>query len=616
MNFESILGIEGGGTRTTWVLLNGQGRVLRRGEAGPGNVLLLTDKALDQLTQAIRGAAGSKAGGVVAIGATFAGCHQPREQERVRRALAVHWPKAKIVVGGDVNSALVSAHGAEDGICVIAGTGSNVVAQIKGHVEKAGGWGHVFSDHGSAYDLVRHGLESVYTLYDEKQVVGPMGQIFLRVTAQNSLEDLVRWVIGRAGKTDVAALAPCVFEAARAGDKAAKKILHGGAEELARRVLFLARRLKWKQPRVGLCGGLFQKSPAYVALVRRAISRKLPGSTIFVVEASGAVAAAALTGFVGKKGAAFGSGKKGQGVASTAPTPESIARSSTEQRNPRSHRLEKRSVPNLVDLFITEEAYVQRALKAQRKEIAKAATLISKSLKKGGCLFYIGAGTSGRLGVVDASEMPPTFNAPPEQVQAIMAGGYAAVFKSQEGAEDDAAAGALAIIQRGVRRGDVVCGIAASGQTQFVHGALREARRKRIATVLLTCNPNRPHYDYIDVIIDLPTGPEIVTGSTRLKAGTATKVALNMLSTISMIQLGRVHDNLMIDVQATNAKLRLRAKRLVMTLLKCDEEQAEQLLKANKWSVRDVVNKKTKVEKGAQQEFKMQGKRLTLGIKR
>jgi N-acetylmuramic acid 6-phosphate etherase len=401
---------------------------------------------------------------------------------------------------------------------------------------------------------------------------------------------------------------------------------------------------------VGLCGGLFLKSSEYAGLVRRAIRRHLPTSPVFVVEASGAKAAAALAGYrlnqssvapdnvtlhpskkdhpgrsvcgssvtlgnvtlhpskkdqlgrsVGGSSVTLGNvtlhpskkdhpGRSVGGSSVTLATAESIARSSTEQRNPRSHRLEKRSVQSLVDLFIDEEAYVQRALKSQRKELTKAATLISKSLQSGGRLFYFGAGTSGRLGVVDASEMPPTFNAPPEQVQAIIAGGQAAVFKSQEGAEDDAEAGAQAIIQRGIRRGDVVCGIAASGQTPFVHGALREAKKRRIQTVLLTCNPNRPQYDYIDVIIDLPTGPEIVTGSTRLKAGTATKVALNLLSTIAMIRLGRVQDNLMIDVQATNAKLKLRARRLVMTLLKCDEAKADELLKANRWSVRQVVS--------------------------
>ena len=173
----------------------------------------------------------------------------------------------------------------------------------------------------------------------------------------------------------------------------------------------------------------------------------------------------------------------------------------------------------LVNLFISEERWVHRALHAQREAITRAATLVADRLTAGGRLFYLGAGTSGRLGVVDASEMPPTFNAPPEQVQAIMAGGPAAVFRSQEGAEDDAAGAGPELRRRGLTAGDVVCGIAASGQTPFVLGGLVQARNVGAATILLTCNPQRSIREPVDVEIDLPTGPELVTGSTRSKGG-------------------------------------------------------------------------------------------------
>jgi N-acetylmuramic acid 6-phosphate etherase len=263
----------------------------------------------------------------------------------------------------------------------------------------------------------------------------------------------------------------------------------------------------------------------------------------------------------------------------------------TEQRNPRSRGLQKKSIQQLVDLFIAEERYVERALAAQRIQMARACRLVAQHLERNGRLFYVGAGTSGRLGVVDASEMPPTFNAPPEQVQAIMAGGAAAVFQSQEGAEDDREAGTRAVVERGVRKGDVVCGIAASGQTAFVLAALEQAKESRASTILLTCNPLRPPVKFADVTIDLPTGPEIVTGSTRLKAGTATKVALNILSTIAMIRLGHVRDNFMIDVQATNGKLRLRALELVMTLTGCGQDRAHAVLSKHGWNVRRSVEK-------------------------
>ncbi|PAW76054.1 MAG: hypothetical protein B9S32_16745 [Verrucomicrobia bacterium Tous-C9LFEB] len=587
------LGIEGGGTRTTWVLLDSAGREVRRGEAGPANVLLLSDAALAKLVNSIHDKVG-RTQAVTAIGATFAGVQRPKEKERMRKALAKSWPEAKLVIAEDTRSALVAAHGAEDGIVVIAGTGSNVVAQQSGKMSKAGGWGHLFSDHGSGYDLARRGLEAVYTYYDATQEVTPLGQSFLRVAAQNTLEDLVGWVLQRPGKTEVAALAPLVFEAAQKGDKLAKMVLQEGAHALALRVFCLAKRLGWPKPQVGLFGGLVVKSPAYAKMISEFVQQALPGSHVMVVKADGAAAAAALVGVTAIHETVEKRFAPESPEAKFAPTAESVARSTTEQRNPRSRGLQKRSVQGIVDLFIAEESTVQRALKHEHKNIAKAATLIAQSLKKGGRLFYVGAGTSGRLGVVDASEMPPTFNAPPEQIQAIMAGGQAAVFKSQEGAEDDAVAGAQAIIQRGARRGDVICGIAASGQTPFVHGALQEAKKRGIKTVLLSCNPNRRKATYLDVAIDLPTGPELVTGSTRLKAGTATKLVLNILSTTAMIQLGRVHDNLMIDVQASNAKLKLRARRLVETICGVSEVEAEHLLKAYGWSVREIVKRQGK----------------------
>jgi N-acetylmuramic acid 6-phosphate etherase len=186
--------------------------------------------------------------------------------------------------------------------------------------------------------------------------------------------------------------------------------------------------------------------------------------------------------------------------------------------------------------------------------------------------------------------MPPTYNAPPEQVQAIIAGGPAAVFRSQEGAEDSRDSGAAELRARGLTRRDVVCGIAASGQTPFVLGALEFAKKVGAGTILLTCNPKRSIRVPVEVEIDLPTGPEIVTGSTRMKAGTATKLVLNMLSTIAMVRLGRVRDNLMINVQATNDKLRARAVRLVESLAGCDAGQAQGALEKVAWSVRDAVD--------------------------
>ena len=253
--------------------------------------------------------------------------------------------------------------------------------------------------------------------------------------------------------------------------------------------------------------------------------------------------------------------------------------------------LEERTTAELVELFTTEEEWVARALAACRTELIAAVDVVSAALRAGGRLFYVGAGTSGRLGVLDASEIPPTFGAPPELVQGIMAGGAEALHRGIEGAEDQPVAGAHAVLERGVRAGDVLCGIAASGRTPFVLGALARARETGARTLLLTCNPARARAAQPwDAEIDLPVGPEIITGSTRLKAGTATKVVLNLLSTCAMIRLGRVRGNAMVDLHISNAKLRDRGVRLVSAALSLDYAEAQARLERAGWNVRACLD--------------------------
>jgi N-acetylmuramic acid 6-phosphate etherase len=276
----------------------------------------------------------------------------------------------------------------------------------------------------------------------------------------------------------------------------------------------------------------------------------------------------------------------------------------TEQRNPRSRGLDQRSVADLVDLFIREESYVNRALKTAQPEITKVCTLISQRLQKGGRLFYLGAGTSGRLGVLDASEMPPTFNVPPSLVQGLIAGGETAIRRSVEGAEDDTEAAAQELSLYRLTSKDIVVGITANGHAPYVLAGLQFARTRKTTTVLLTCNPARKPCRAALHAIDLRTGPELITGSTRLKAGTATKLVLNMFTSIAMIRSGRVRDNLMIQVQPTNAKLKERAVRLVMTLTHCTAEEARHRLEKNRWSVASAskiskISKKSKLVTGS-----------------
>ena len=221
---------------------------------------------------------------------------------------------------------------------------------------------------------------------------------------------------------------------------------------------------------------------------------------------------------------------------------------STERPNPASVDLDRLSAHAIARLMNREDARAVRAVGRMASRIAAAVDLVVGALSRGGRLFFVGAGTSGRLGVLEAAECPPTFGTPPRLVQAIMAGGRASVFRSREGVEDDAGAAAREVRRR-VRRGDVVVGVSASGVTPFVRAALREARRRGAATALVACNATRVGTVSARVVIDPRPGPEVLAGSTRLKAGTATKLVLNTLTTASMARLGRVHGNRMVDVQ-------------------------------------------------------------------
>lgn len=251
---------------------------------------------------------------------------------------------------------------------------------------------------------------------------------------------------------------------------------------------------------------------------------------------------------------------------------------STERENERSADLDRLPTAEALDVLFAEDAHAVAAVAAARDEIAHAVELVAERLAAGGRLVYVGAGTSGRLGVLDAVECPPTFHSAPGQVQAVLAGGEAALAGAVEGAEDSSDDARRALAEREVGPRDVVFGISAGGTTPFVHAALDEARRRGAATVFLACVPREEHPDAADVSIRAVTGPEVVTGSTRLKAGTATKLVLNAVSTLAMVRLGKVHGNRMVDLRPTNAKLVDRALRLVAELAGVDRARAEELL--------------------------------------
>lgn len=570
---KRILGIEGGGTKTEWVLLTGEAdecRILRQGVLPASNLRLSSDEELRHLFAVMPH-------DVSHVGVFLAGCATPEDRVRLGTLATAAWPQARLKVGSDRDSGLATAFRGEDGIAVIAGTGAAIHGRRGAQIEKAGGWGQLLGDRGGGYDLAMQGLRLVLTHYDLNQKITPLAEEILRELGLNRLQDLVGWAM-QADKMSVARLAPTIFRAAKNGESEMLATVQSGAGVLAEFTCAVATRLAWPDARVRLIGGLFAHHREYVSLFKYRLSVLVPEATVDVCERSGALGAAWLAASAGVQ-----------------PTPvqpmnayhAELASAATEQANPRSTNLDTLSNAELVDLFVSEEDDVARALAGSREALVAGVDLASGALLAGGRLYYFGAGTSGRLGVLDASEIPPTFGTPPELVQGIIAGGAPALQHAVEGAEDQAEAGALAALERGIRAGDVVCGVTASGRTPFVLGALDQARRLGAKVLLLTCNPSRVAAEQApDVTVALATGPEIITGSTRLKAGTATKVALNLLSTCAMIRLGHVRGNSMVDVGISNEKLRDRGTRLVSSSRGIPYGAARDALERANWNVR------------------------------
>jgi len=573
---DKILGVEGGGTKTAWVLVEKEGhdlRVLEQGTLPASNFRLTTPDRLRAILQELPKE-------VNRVGVFLAGCGPGEDRDALAKLCSEIWPGAKIFTGSDRESGLAAALGHGDGIVVNAGTGASVTGRRHERIEKAGGWGHILGDAGGGYFLSVQALRLILREYDLHRGEGQFTASILRALSLNDRDELVRWA-QTADKMQIAMLAPIVFEAAQNGDANVVQILEEGARVLSEYTAAVATRLGLLAPKVILLGGLFHRDSIYTHAFRRRLKKDLVDARVSMSEQSPEFGAAWLAAELAERATIQPQSREAE--------IEELAAALTEQRNPRSENLDRMSARELVELFVDEEKSVREALHEKTVDLASAIEMVSAALRKGGKLFYVGAGTSGRLGVLDASEIPPTFGAPTDLVQGIIAGGASALYRSVEGAEDDKSSGALAVDERSVRNGDVVIGITASGRTPFVLGALARAKAIGANTIRLTCNSAAAKNNDVDLAIDLATGSELLTGSTRLKAGTATKVALNIISTGAMIALGKVRGNLMIDLAVSNTKLRDRAARLVAEIAGCNHDIAVERLSQNGWNVRAAL---------------------------
>jgi N-acetylmuramic acid 6-phosphate etherase len=591
---ERILGVEGGGTKTAWALVEKTAcsgdtgtefRVLDQGKLPPSNLRLTTPERLREIFNELPK-------NIDRAGVFLAGCGTEEDRRSLALICREVWPSAKIVTGSDRDSGLAAALDHGDGIVVNAGSGSSVTGRRGERIENAGGWGHILGDTGGGYFLSIEALRLILREYDLHCGVMPFTAKILQALSLNNLDELVRWA-QTADKMEIAMLAPVVFEGAAGGDARVNEIVEEGARALCEYTEAVSSRLHVLAPKVVLMGGLFQRDSIYTHAFRRRLKKNLPDARVTIAERPPEFGAAWLAAETGD------STDSHHGLSEK--EIEGLAAALTEQRNPRSENLEKMNARQLAELFVEEERFVQDALRGAISVLAQAIEMVTGALRNRGRLFYVGAGSSGRIGILDASEIPPTFGVTSELVQGVVAGGVSALHRSVEGAEDEESAGTLAMQERGIKRGDIVIGITASGRTPFVLGALNRAKSLGAKTILLTCNPTvaavvdrrgpqpAAAATAIDLVIALAVGPELVTGSTRLKAGTATKVALNIISTGAMVALGRVRGNLMIDLHTTSAKLRDRAVRVVANLAKCDYDSARQRLEAADWNIRSVV---------------------------
>lgn len=591
------LGIEGGATRTSILFVGPNDEVIEQFTAGPANLRLMSKDDLENHLRSIRDRLPYLPD---TIGIGLAGVRQEADLEILRTKVARIWPEVPCAPTDDLLTAMEAESWPEEcdtQILVLSGTGSCFLGRTRDGKElRIGGRGHILGDRASACEIAQDALREVMAVYDADEVWSPLATGILNQLQLNDPEELIDWSLV-ATKTELASVAKTVFDTAKNDqDPISLRILKEASEKLADDAVATARRLDLsRSDKIQFIynGGVLLKNPEFREKVDRLILREFPNAILTPLKRASTWGAVEL----GRKVFAKGSiGYTPQDKLAPEEDPETIPpvwqpseRSPTEQRNPKSENLSTLPLPDAIALFAEEDRSIPDAILNASNEIQWTIQQVIESFNKGGRLIYTGAGTSGRLGVLDASECPPTFRSPEKQVQGIMAGGRKALWSATEGSEDDSAAGARAIHYRKVNEKDIVIAISASGHAPFIWGTLAEAKKLGATTVLLTCHPAYKKHPLPDQVIALDTGAEILTGSTRLKAGTATKMTLNMITTLAMTHTGKVISNLMVDLNPSNTKLRDRASRIVSTLAEVSKEDAHATLKKCGWMVRDAI---------------------------
>ncbi len=593
-----VIGVDAGATQTVAAVASQDGQILAEVALGGANPLLSGTDAFGTVVNACRDALAVAQCRWDEVASVFIGMSGVDEPDSPSHKSAMRSLKGLIPVPFDLdNDALVAHWGAfagDDGVLTIAGTGAITLALCRGRRYRVDGMGEWLGDEGSATWISLEALRAAVRSRDGRGPSTRLADRLPRALGVGSLRDVVSLLsIGEVSKQELAWLAQQVKRAADEGDGVAQSILVKAGHRLSRSALAAIGRCRRRLP-VSYAGGVFSNFPAVLETFRSLlVERGLEVREPLAPPHLGACLLAAQR-------ASWNVDQDWLRRLATArqeepPVEEDksllavIPRLISEQRNEATEDISRRTIQDILTAINDEDQTVPVAVRAEIPAIGQVVRWAVDSIRRGGRIFYVGAGTSGRLGVMDAAECPPTFGTPPEWFQGIMAGGYEALYRSVEGAEDDRDAGRKASEAARVGERDLVIGISMSGRTPFVIGAAEEAKRRGARTVALTVNRLSPLTTVCDLTICPAVGPEVVAGSTRMKAGTATKLILNMISTTAMVRLGRVERNLMISVKTWSGKLRERAKRIVALMGGVSLEQAEELLSQSGWDIRKAL---------------------------
>jgi len=565
------LALEGGGTRTTAGLyqddtlvadtVGGPSNPLAYGVATTAGVIASLARELipPEVTQ-------------VTVLAGIAGVMSRRIGQDIAAQLAAVPRLGELWVTTDLHPLAYAHFPDSPGMLVIAGTGASILIHDgKQHFHRVGGRGPVMGDEGSAYHIAVSALRAVARAEDGAGARTPLEQTIPAALKLDDTEALIPWSLA-ASRQELAALARVVDEAAEAGDPVARGCITAQARQLASLTLAALFQMPGTaQVPLITQGSVVEESALFRETYLHAVNmeRRLVHSELRYRHHRAVLEMRNLTGDE------VWCHRFSPDVSAIAPT-EGVCRGLEP--------IDLMAPDDFVDAMIAHEAMVGRALRQQAESLVAVVTQAGNTLRNGGRLFYTGAGTSGRLGVLDASECPPTFGVDPGRVVGIMAGGDAALREGAEGAEDNTELGAADLFAHSPTPNDFVIGIAASGTTPYVRAALDAARQKGIPTALLCCNPQIPEHA-ADYCIALPTGAELLPGSTRLNAGTATKVALNIISTGAMARAGYVYQGQMVSMRPTNDKLRRRAERMVSGLAAVSMNAARESLIASGYRI-------------------------------